>query len=221
VSDRKIALLRVGLFALVLVALFVTWRVTGVDVSAESIRDWGEDLGPTAWLAFVPVAVALNCAFVGQVPIVCGAAGLLFGIPVGTVLAIVAVASAAGVQNVLGRRFVGERAQRLLGARGKALDELLERRGFAAVVYVRLIPLIPFILVNYATGVTRLRPLTLAAGSAVGMAPRIYAYTALGGSLHDLGSTQGLIAIGLIAAAAAVGVGRILRAVVVQRRLAA
>ena len=214
---RRIALVRLALLGMLLAALFWIPRLAGVDVSVDSLRDWGEDLGWAGWIAFVPAAIVLNCAFL-PVPVICGASGLLFGIPAGTALSILAVAGCAGVQNAVGRRFGGARAEQLLGRRGKLIDDLLDRRGFAAVVYVRLTPFAPFTLLNFATGVTRLRPLTIAAGTALAMSPRIYGYTAIGGNLDDLGSTESVVAFVLIASTAALGVALIVRAVVRQRR---
>lgn len=210
--------MRFALLGTLIAALFVASRVAGVDVSVDSLRDWGEDLGTAGWFAFVPASILLNSAFLLPVPIMCGAAGLLFGIPIGTALSIVAVAGSAGVQNAVGRRFGGARAEQLLGRWGKAVDELLDRRGFAAVVYIRLTPFAPFTALNFATGVTRLRPWTIAAGTGLAMAPRIYGYTAIGGNLDDLGSTESVIAFVLIAASAALGVALIVRAAVRQRR---
>jgi uncharacterized membrane protein YdjX (TVP38/TMEM64 family) len=219
VSTRLALLVRLGLLLLFLVVLFVGSRIAGVDVSADSLRDWGEDLGTAGWIAFVPAAILLNCAFLLPVPIMCGAAGLLFGIPIGTALATLATAGAAGLQNAIGRRFgTAGAAERLLGRRGKAIDDLLDRRGFAAVLYVRLTPFAPFTALNYATGVTRLRPLAIGAGTGIAMAPRIYGYTALGGNLDDLGSTQSIVAFVLIATTAALGVALIVRAGIQQRR---
>ena len=215
---RRVVLLRVIVFGTFLLTLFVASRVAGVDISVDSFRDWGEDLGTAGWIAFVPASIALNCAFLLPVPIMCGAAGLLFGIPIGTALSVLAVAGSAGVQNAIGRRFGGARAERLLGERGRAVDDLLDRRGLAAVIYVRLTPFAPFTALNFATGVTRLRPLTIAFGTGFAMAPRIYGYTAIGGNLDNLGSTESVIAFILIASSAALGVGLILRAGWRQRR---
>lgn len=209
---RRVALVRLALLSAFVLVLFVASRIAGVDVSVDSLRDWGEDLGTAGWFVFVPAAILLNCVFLLPVPIMCGAAGLLFGVPVGTLLSALATAGAAGVQNAIGSRFGGARAERLLGRRGKAVDDLLDRRGFAAVLYVRLTPFAPFTALNYATGVTRLGPFTIAAGTGIAMLPRIYGYTALGGNLDDLGSTESIVAFALIAVSAALGVALIVRA---------
>jgi uncharacterized membrane protein YdjX (TVP38/TMEM64 family) len=52
----------------------------------------------------------------------------------------------------------------------------------------------PYSLVNYAAGLTRLRLPVFAAATAVGAAPRAFAYTALGGSLGNWRSPETIVA---------------------------
>src|SRR5581483_905996 len=56
----------------------------------------------------------------------------------------------------------------------------VERGGWRAVATIRLIPVIPHSLTNYALGLTRMRVLPFAAGSLLGQLPLTVAYTDLG-----------------------------------------
>ena len=216
----RAVLLRLALLGLGLLALWVGLRLAGVEPSVEAVEDWGEDLGPAGLIAFVPVAIVLNCVFVLAIPIAAAGAGLLFGIVPGALLAIVVAAASAGVQNAIGRRWVGERAEHLLGERGRQLDELLDRRGFEAVLYARLTPFTPFTALNYASGVTRLGAWPMAIASGIAMGPRIYAYAALGGNLDDLWSRDNVLPFSIIVVSGVVGVAMIARAAVRHRRSA-
>src|SRR4029453_7103114 len=83
-----------------------------------------------------------------------------------------------------------------------ALRDLLARRGFVSVLYARIAPGVPYNLVNYAAGLTAIPLRTFAAATALGASPRAFAYTALGGSLDDLGSPEAIVAICLLVAMA-------------------
>lgn len=214
----RFALIRLALFAAALVALFVGLRVAGVDVSVQTIEDWGDDLGTAGLIAFVPFVIALNCVFVLPVPVAAAGAGLLFGVAAGGTLTIIAAAASAGIQNAIGRRGAGARVEHLLGERGKQLDDLLDRRGFAAVFYARLTPFTPFTAFNYASGMTKLRPMPMAIASGLAMGPRIYAYTTLGGNLDDLWSRDNILAMSIIVVSAVVGLALIARAGIQHRR---
>jgi uncharacterized membrane protein YdjX (TVP38/TMEM64 family) len=75
-----------------------------------------------------------------------------------------------------------------------ALRAVVARRGFLSVLYARIVPGLPYSLVNYAAGLSPIPLRTFAAATALGCAPRAFAYTALGGSLDDLGSPEAIAA---------------------------
>ena len=77
--------------------------------------------------------------------------------------------------------------ERFTGTRVARLDALLGRRGIAAVVAVRLVPVLPFTAINYAAGLTSVRTRDYAIGTAVGIVPGTFSFVALGA----FGSTPG------------------------------
>ena len=88
------------------------------------------------------------------------------------------------------RRNVMERLPRL--------DTLLHQKGFLTVFYTRLVPVLPWGAVSYAAGFARVRLrdvllATLAAGT-----PKMFAYTALGGSFDDLTRPEAIVAIAML-----------------------
>src|SRR3712207_6401455 len=105
----------------------------------------------------------------------------------------------------IGRHLAGAEVGRILPERVRRIDKFLERRGFWAVLYIRLLPGIPYTLVNYGAGLTKLRFRDMWAGSAVGGAPRTFAYVSLGGSIDDLGSPEAIVAISLLVVLALLG----------------
>lgn len=198
-EPRRAALLRIAALAALLLALLVAAQATGARPSVERVRDWGDGLGALGPLAFVPLSAVLNSLLVPG-PLLAGAAGLLFGTALGTPVALAGATLAACLQMAISRYVTGARVGSLLPPRVRRIDEFLERRGFVAVLLVRLTPGVPYILANYGAGLTRLRFGPMAAGTAVGALPRTFAYVALGGSLDDLGRPEAKVAIGLLVA---------------------
>lgn len=195
--DRRLALLRLGLLAATLIAIAVYAAATGFRPSAEDVRDWGESLGAAGPVLFIPLSVGLGCLlFPG--PLLAGAAGLLFGTALGIPIALAAATATAVAEMLITRHVAGSRVTTLVPERARRIDEALEKRGFLAVVYIRLSPGIPYHLVNYGAGATRLRARSMAAGTAVGALPRTVGYVALGGSLGNLSSPAGIAAIALL-----------------------
>lgn len=201
--SRRVAVRRVAAYGIVLVTAFTLVAVTGWLPSPERARDFGDNLGDFAYVAFVPLFVV--CNFVITWPILAGAAGLLFGTAVGTPLALAGVTAAALTQMFVARRLAAGHQGSLLPKRTRRVEEFLTEHGAVAVMETRIIPVLPFGVVNFSAGLTRMRYRDLALGTVVGAAPKVFAYTALGGSLSNLGSPEAIVAIVLLVAFALVG----------------
>jgi uncharacterized membrane protein YdjX (TVP38/TMEM64 family) len=214
-DSRRVALLRIAIYAALVGALFAVAVATGSLPSADDARDFGEGLGGFAVAAYVPLFVVAN--FLVTWPILAGAGGLLFGTAVGTPLVLAGVTLAALAQMAVARQLAGEHAGALLPRRVRGLETFLERNGGVAVMESRVVPLLPYGLVNYSAGVTRLRFREMAAGTAIGAAPKVFAYTALGGSLADLASPEAIVAVALLVLLAIGGAVFVRRQIVAER----
>jgi len=217
-ESRRSALWRIALYALIVGAVFVVVAATGSLPSADEARDFGEGLGGWAVAAYVPLFVLANLLITW--PILAGAGGLLFGTAAGTPLALAGVTLAALSQMWIARSLAGEHAGRLLPRRTRAIEEFLTRNGAIAVMESRIVPILPYGAVNYSAGLTRLRFRDMAAGTVIGAAPKVFAYTALGGSLSDLASPEAIIAIAMLVILALVGALFVRRQVAAERRAA-
>jgi uncharacterized membrane protein YdjX (TVP38/TMEM64 family) len=179
--------------------VFLVVQLTGIKPSAAEIREWGEGAGALGPLVFVPLAIGLSCVFV-PFPLIAGAAGALFGVALGTGVSWVAAVGAAVVQMSI-TRLAG--AYRPAGEKG--IQHFLATRGILAVFYVRLLPGLPFVPLNYAAGATALKRSHMAIGTALAAGPRAFAYAALGGSLSNLDRPEAKVAIGVLILMAVIG----------------
>ena len=194
---------RVAAFVVLLGGVWLA--VAGGGLSSDRVRDAIEPLGAAAVPAFVLLSALLTCAlFPG--PLLAGASGLLFGTALGTPVAIASATLGATLAFCIARFFAHDAVQTLTPERVRPLQDWIERRGFWAVLYARIAPGVPYSLVNYAAGVTRVGLPAFAAATAIGVAPRAFAYTALGGSLDNLASPEAIIAYVALAVMALTGV---------------
>ena len=198
--SRGAALARVGGLAALLVSLVAVLALSG-SLSAERVRDWVDGFGAAGPVVFICLSALLTVAlFPG--PLLAGASGLLFGTALGTPISIAAATLGASLAFSLSRWWAHDAVLALAGPRLLALRDLLARRGFLSVLYARIAPGVPYNLVNYAAGLTAIPLRTFAAATALGASPRAFAYTALGGSLDDLGSPEAIVAICILVAMA-------------------
>ena len=192
----------VGLALAVVVALVL---VAGSgDLSSERVERWVQDAGAWAPAAFVVISASLTVVlFPG--PLLAGASGLLFGTALGFPLSLTAAVLGASLAFLLARHLGRDAVERRAGPRVARVRDGVGRRGFVAVLYARILPGGPYNLVNYAAGLAPIGLGTFAAATALGAAPRAFAYTALGGSLDDLGSPEAIAAFAVLALLAVAG----------------
>jgi uncharacterized membrane protein YdjX (TVP38/TMEM64 family) len=197
--------------------LFAWATLSGRRPSPDAIRGWADDYGAWGPLVYVGLSAALSCAFVPG-PLLAGVAGALFGPWVGTPVALAAASLAAACQLLIARHVAGRPVREYLLPRVGRLDAFLEERGLMAVVVVRLLPGVPYVPVNYSSGLTRLRALDMAAGTALGASAKTFAYVTLGGSLGDLRRPEARVAVAVLVALALVGLWLARRELRLERR---
>ncbi len=185
--------LRLALFALAVAAVFLVVLVS-VGHSSARLRDSVAGLGVWGPVVFVLLAAGLTLALFPY-PLVAAASGLLFGTAGGTAVSVLGGTLGAALAFLLARHGAAEAITRLAGERLEPLQAAVERRGFLAVLYARILPGVPRDVANYAFGLTRVRLRDFTLATLIGIAPRAFAYTALGGSFRNLGSPEAIVAV--------------------------
>ena len=208
-DSRRPAIRRIALYAAAWAVLFGTLALTGNIPSSSEAHDFVDELGPLGPILFVPLFVVVN--FVVAWIILAGAAGLLFGTVAGTALALAGVTAASLTQMAVARRLAGSHRGRLLPERTRRVENFLTENGAVAVMESRIVPVLPWGIVNYSAGLTHLSYGAMALGTVIGAAPKVFAYTALGGNLDDLTSPEVIIAVALLAILALAGALIVLR----------
>jgi uncharacterized membrane protein YdjX (TVP38/TMEM64 family)/rhodanese-related sulfurtransferase len=137
------------------------------------------NLGPWSPVAYVALFALGTILFVPGA-LLALAGGVLFGPVWGTVLNLIGATLGATVAFLLARYVAADWVRRTAGPRLERIIKGVEEEGWRFVAFVRLMPLIPFNLLNYALGLTRIPLLEYAVASVVCMAPGTLAYTWLG-----------------------------------------
>ena len=152
--------------------------------------------GAAAPFVFAGIAAVLSCLLF-PFPVTAAAAGLLFGVVFGTLITIVATTVGAIAAFVIARRWIGAPPKRFAGERVDRAIAAVDRRGFMAVLYLRIIPGLPRGLLSYLLGLTHVSLPAYSVATVLGTAPRAFAYASLGTTdgLSDLTSVPNLVAI--------------------------
>lgn len=150
--------------------------------TAVQLRDWATSVGPWFPLAFLAAHIVVTVFPFPRTAFTLGA-GLLFGPVLGIPLAVTA-ATISAVIAVLFVRAVGLRLDRAVRhPRIESLNARLRERGWPTVLSMRLIPAVPFAVLNYAAGVSSVRVLPYALATLAGLVPGTAAVVILGDAL--------------------------------------
>lgn len=186
----------------------IAWAVTHWETFTQAwVQQQMENLGAWAPLGFMAVYVLATLLFLpGSILTLSG--GALFGPFWGALYSLMGATLGATLAFLVARYLTQDWVARRAGGRLDQLARGVEEEGWRFVAFVRLVPLFPFNLLNYALGLTRIPLLQYVLPTFVCMAPGALAYSYLGyaarealtGGEHLL--RDGLIALGLLAAVA-------------------
>ncbi len=207
---RRYSLWR-GVAAVVLALLIACGIWQRQIFSAEHLETLVTGFGPLAPLAFMALYV-VSCMLALPGSLMTMLAGALFGPVLGAVYGLTGATIGATAAFLIARYIASDWVAAKAGGRLKQLVEGVESEGWRFVAFVRLVPLFPFSITNFAFGLTRLPVLPYASATFVCMAPGAVVFAYLGfvgreamGGGGDL-VRKALLALSLLAAAALIPV---------------
>jgi uncharacterized membrane protein YdjX (TVP38/TMEM64 family)/rhodanese-related sulfurtransferase len=169
------------------------------DVAA--LEAWINDMGALAPLVFMLV-YALGTVLFLPGSVLTFAGGALFGPVLGTFYNLTGATLGALLAFLISRYLASAWVEEKTGGRVKQLINGVESEGWRFVAFVRLMPLFPFNLLNYALGLTKIPAVQYLLATYIFMLPGALAYTYIGYVGREaIGGDEGLIQKILIALA--------------------
>ena len=201
-SKKK--LLIAGLLVTLVVAFFAL--DLGRFLSLDYIKSRQADLTALAdaqpWLvggSFFAIYVAVTALSLPGAAIMTLAVGAIFGIVNGTLIVSFASSLGATLAFLVSRYVLREGVQSRFGARLADIDRGVEKEGVFYLFTLRLVPLIPFFVINLVMGLTKMKAWTFYWVSQLGMFAGTIVYVNAGTQLAKIDSLRGILSPGLIA----------------------
>lgn len=180
---------RAAVALLLVAALIVAVALLPLEDWLVAAAEWIRTAGALGVATYVGLYVA---AAVSLAPgsLLTLTAGFAYGLPVGVLVASPASVLAATIAFLLGRTVARPWVERRLARnpRTEAVRRAVGRGGLRVVVLLRLSPLLPFNLLNYALGVTSVRLGDYVVGSFIGMLPATILFVYLGSLVTNAAS---------------------------------
>ncbi|MDJ0659551.1 MAG: TVP38/TMEM64 family protein [Crocosphaera sp.] len=196
-KSRQLRLKLGGITVLTAAAIIVIKQLGVLDAfsitqTLQNLLQWIQDLGTIGYLIFIFVYM-LSAVFLIPASILTLGAGVIFGVVKGSIL--VSIASMLGailaflIGRYLARGWVTKQIEKY--PKFQAVDEAVAKEGWKIVGLTRLSPVLPFVILNYAFGITQVSLKDYTIASWIGMLPGTIMYVYIGsiiGNIATLGA---------------------------------
>ena len=171
-------LLRISIFILLAVGIAAA-IIYRDQFDAAALENWVKNAGSAGPIVFMMI-YAVGTVFFLPGAVLTLAGGALFGPFFGTFYNLTAATIGAMVSFIAARYLAHDWVEKKTGGRIKALKQGVEGEGWKFVAFVRLVPLFPFNVLNYALGLTKIKFSHYSIATYIFMLPGAVAYTYLG-----------------------------------------
>ena len=178
----KTIILAIGLFCIIATVIGIV-LLSGIDRS--QLQLWLQQMGIWAPVLYILIYSIATICILPSTPLNL-TGGAIFGAVWGTVwtsiAAILAAVLAFGFSRTIGRSLV----ERKLAGKWESIDREMQQGGFFYMFAIRLLPLIPYGIVNFAAGLTSIKFRDYLLGTLLGTVPGILPFVMMGAGLTAL-----------------------------------
>lgn len=188
-NRTKIILIMAGL---VMVALFFSFdlgrylTLESLKANRQLLQNYHAEHAVLLVIAFMLVYIIQTSLSLPGATILSLSAGALFGPLLGTLYAVSAATIGATLAFLFTRYLLRDAVLNKFGNRLEKMNKELEERGLNYLLFLRLVPLFPFFLINLAAGLTRLPLRTFVVGTFFGIIPGGFVFVNAGASLATI-----------------------------------
>ena len=183
-----VALLAVGLFFYLDLGSFLT--LGSLKANRQALLDYYAAHRIATVAGFMALYILQTALSLPGAAILSLAAGAIFGSILGTLYAVSAATIGAILAFLVTRYLLRDAILARFGPKLEGLNRELEARGFNYLLFLRLVPLFPFFLINLAAGLTRLPLRVFALGTMIGIIPGGFVFVNAGASLATIASLR-------------------------------
>ena len=205
---KKIVLLLVMVVA---VALFFVFDL-GQYLSLESLKSNRDQLrafydanAVTMVAAFIGVYIVTVALSLPGATILTLCAGAIFGSVTGTLVVNVGATIGATLAFLVARFLLRDWVEKKFGAKLKPFNDGFSKNAINYMLFLRLVPLFPFFLINLVSGLTQIRLSVYFFGTMFGILPGTFVYANAGSNLASINQLSDIASLEVLGAFALLG----------------
>ncbi len=194
-NSKKMILALVGTAVIALFFSFDLQRfltLAALKANRQTLQDYYAAHKLVMVAGFMVIYIVQTALSLPGAAILSLAAGAIFGSIMGTVYANIAATIGATLAFLVTRYLLRDTVMNTFGSKLEGMNRELETQGFNYLLFLRLVPVFPFFLINLAAGLTRLPLRTFFIGTMLGIIPGGFVYVNAGASLATIDSLSGI-----------------------------
>jgi len=177
---------RVAIIIVVLVAVALTIYFTPLReiLNPKNVQAWLKDISTEWWapLVFILLYCSATTFFFPPATALSLAAGAIWGWFIGGLWVLCASSVASAIPYFIGRSGGGWLSNKI-PAQAQQLYKKLQNEGFTTLLLMRLVPIVPYTVLNYAAGLANIKTRDYLVATAIGTIPGIFIFTYLSDSI--------------------------------------
>ncbi|MDD5044327.1 MAG: TVP38/TMEM64 family protein [Candidatus Omnitrophica bacterium] len=185
--SKKLIEFLIGVLVSIAILLIIKYLCRGIkDLSPASLRDYIRGHGNFGVMVYMLFYVLDTLVLVPPMSGVAMTAGLAFGPLWGFIYLMISAMVGTHIAFFLARKIARKWIEKAIERRFKNLDDFTEKNGFQVILFFRIIPLIPYEILNYASGLSRVRLKDFTLATLIGLIPGALISVYFGYSLSDV-----------------------------------
>jgi uncharacterized membrane protein YdjX (TVP38/TMEM64 family) len=145
--------------------------------SPDVIKHFVQGFGPWAIVVFIALYALNTISLLPPIGIMSLTAGFIFGPVWGSVAIMFGTFLGTSSTFFISRYFAGPFVQNIIKGKGKEFQDKLDKNGFKVILFIRLIPLLPWEIVNYAAGLSKIKYRDYILATLIGVFPAVVVQT--------------------------------------------
>ena len=178
----RTTIIAIGLFCIIVTVIGVV-LLSGID--RDRLQGWLQQMGVWAPVLYIVVYSIATICILPSTPLNL-TGGAIFGAVWGTVWTSIAAILAAVLSFVFSRTIGRKMVEQRLAGKWESIDREMQQGGFFYMFAIRLLPLIPYGIVNFAAGLTGIKFRDYFWGTVLGTVPGILPFVMMGAGLTAL-----------------------------------
>ncbi|CEK33024.1 MAG: TVP38/TMEM64 family protein [Paraclostridium sordellii] len=193
----KVLKILISIIILLILGIIIC-KILSMNIGVEDIQDYVSSFGRLAPLVYI-IMFALVPLTLFPDSILAIGGGMVFGLFKGYIYTLIGALIGATISFYISRKLGRAFVKKLTKEKLDNIEELINSKGFFIVLILRLVPLFPFDIISYGSGLTSIKYKDFLLATIIGTIPGILVFTNIGAQSVNIGSNSFYISImGLI-----------------------